>query len=353
MSQSAITQLQLDSLPLISILINNYNYSRFLKAAIDSALNQTYPHIEVVVVDDGSTDQSQAIITSYGSRIVPVLKPNGGQASAFNAGFEHSKGEILFFLDSDDTFSPDKVEKMVDLFAQLIPNNSSILIFNALAAIDEHGSPLEVDSLSGSCEWRDLHRLNDQSDLLNKTLTRISTSAEVYKHATKYRYIPYLASPTSGFTMTRTLAEQVFPLPSQNVKTSADDFLVKAASLSGDIYATNGVLTQYRIHGNNNWYGSKKPIQKSFLDALDEFLNFKLVSSGRKPVFSYFNSIHAQVYYRMHYNSPHYRARELLKISAKAVSWHINPRTIKFFVKSVLLAGYYRINSVNSFSRTN
>lgn len=348
MSQPAKKQLQTGSLPLVSILINNYNYDRFLKAAIDSALSQTYPNIEVVVVDDGSIDQSQSMITSYGNQIVPVLKPNGGQASAFNAGFEQSNGELLFFLDADDTFAPNKIETIVNFFTQLIPNNPSLLLFNALAAIDEKGLPLDVDPLNGSCEWRDLHGNRELPKFLHGALTRISTPAEVYKHAANYRYIPYLASPTSGFAMTRTLAEQVFPLPCQGVKTSADDFLVKAASLLGEIYAADAVLTQYRIHGKNNWYGQKQPVQKSFLEALDAFLNSKLEGSARKPVFSYFNSIHAQVYYRTHYANPHQYANELLRTAIKTIFWHLDLRTVKFFVKSIAWALYCRINLGNS-----
>src|SRR5713226_5859186 len=85
-----------------SIIVNNYNYGRFLKDAIDSALHQSYPGVEVIVVDDGSTDHSREIIASYGDRIIPVLKENGGQASAFNAGFSQSRGKVIFFLDSDD-----------------------------------------------------------------------------------------------------------------------------------------------------------------------------------------------------------------------------------------------------------
>ncbi len=81
------------SKPLVSILINNYNYGRFLSKAIDSALNQEYQNIEVIVVDDGSTDDSRKIIESYGERIKPVLKENGGQASAFNAGFSYKPRE--------------------------------------------------------------------------------------------------------------------------------------------------------------------------------------------------------------------------------------------------------------------
>ncbi|XHX79224.1 MAG: glycosyltransferase family 2 protein [Stenomitos frigidus ULC029] len=347
MSQLATNQLQTGNRPLVSILINNYNYDRFLKAAIDSALSQTYTNIEVVVVDDGSTDQSQAIITSYGKQIVPVLKSNGGQASAFNAGFEQSNGEFLFFLDADDTFAPHKVETIVNFLTQLIPHNPNLLLFNALTAIDEKGLPLKVDSLGDSCEWRDLHGNRELPTFLHGALTRISTSVAVYKHAAKYRYIPYLASPTSGFALTRALAEQVFPLPCQDVKTSADDFLIKAASLLGEIYQTDHVLTQYRIHGKNNWYGQKKPVQKSFLEALDAFLNSKLESSARKPVFSYFDSIHAQVYYRTHYASPHQYTNELLRTAIKTILWHLDLRTTRFFVKAIVLALYSKLNLSN------
>ena len=92
--------------PKVSILINNYNYGRFLAEAIDSALAQTYKNLEVIVVDDGSTDNSREIIASYSDRIVPVLKENGGQASAFNAGFERARSDWIAFLDSDDIFFP-------------------------------------------------------------------------------------------------------------------------------------------------------------------------------------------------------------------------------------------------------
>ena len=101
------------SRPLVTILINNYNYGRFLKDAIDSALNQTYRNLEVIVVDDGSTDDSREIIAAYGNKITSVLKENGGQASALNAGFAASRGEIICLLDSDDSFDPCKVERVV------------------------------------------------------------------------------------------------------------------------------------------------------------------------------------------------------------------------------------------------
>src|SRR5688500_10169891 len=99
--------------PLASVIINNYNYGRYLGAAIDSALAQTYPHTEVVVVDDGSTDDSRQVIAGYGERVVPVLKENGGQASAFNAGFAASRGDVVLFLDADDLLLPGAVAAAV------------------------------------------------------------------------------------------------------------------------------------------------------------------------------------------------------------------------------------------------
>ena len=86
--------------PLVSI-ISNYNYERFLEEAIDGALDQTYSNVEVIVVDDGSTDDCRRIIAGYGKRIVTVSKENGGQASACNVGFQASKGEIVIFLDAE------------------------------------------------------------------------------------------------------------------------------------------------------------------------------------------------------------------------------------------------------------
>src|SRR2546423_2847131 len=94
----------------ISIIISSYNYARFLREAIDSALTQTYPYVEVIVVDDGSTDDSPRMIREYGERVRAIIKPNGGQASAWNAGFAASGGDAIIFLDSDDLLLPAAAE---------------------------------------------------------------------------------------------------------------------------------------------------------------------------------------------------------------------------------------------------
>ena len=92
----------MSSSPLASIVICNYNYDRFLGAAIDSAINQTHPHVEVIVVDDGSTDESREVMARYGDRIIPILKPNEGHDTAVNDGFRASRGDLVCFLDADD-----------------------------------------------------------------------------------------------------------------------------------------------------------------------------------------------------------------------------------------------------------
>lgn len=134
------TTLQEDERPLVSILINNYNYERFLSAAIESALAQSYADCEVVVVDDGSSDRSREIIAAYAHRITPVLKANGGQPSALNAGIRHCRGEIVALLDADDVFHPDKVAELVAA-ARAVPD--AAWIYHELDYIDEDGASIE------------------------------------------------------------------------------------------------------------------------------------------------------------------------------------------------------------------
>ena len=103
-----------------SILINNYNNGRYLAACVDSALRQSVPADEVIVYDDGSTDDSLAILRRYGDRIVLIegdhdtTRPSReNQANAVYRAFEHSSGDWLFLLDGDDLFSPNKVERVL------------------------------------------------------------------------------------------------------------------------------------------------------------------------------------------------------------------------------------------------
>ncbi|MFP3386244.1 glycosyltransferase family 2 protein, partial [Tritonibacter sp. SIMBA_163] len=84
-----------------SVVIANYNYGRFLRQAVESALTQDWPHVEVIVVDDGSTDNSAEVIDSFGEAITAIFKENGGQREANNMGFAKSSGDVVIFLDAD------------------------------------------------------------------------------------------------------------------------------------------------------------------------------------------------------------------------------------------------------------
>ncbi len=103
--------------PLVSVVIPTWNRASEIRGAIDSVLAQTHSRIELIVVDDGSTDDTPSVLASYGDRIVAIRRENAGVSAARNTGVRAAKGELLAFLDSDDTWTPDKIEKQVQLLA--------------------------------------------------------------------------------------------------------------------------------------------------------------------------------------------------------------------------------------------
>jgi len=210
--------------PLVSIVINNYNYGRFLRDAIDSALDQSYPNTEVIVVDDGSTDDSRQIIASYGPRIIPRLKENGGQASAFNAGFTASRGEWICFLDSDDLFAPVKAQAIVEN-ANLFPE--AALIAHALQHCDGDGAPMKF----GRFSFPSVRLVDDRARARRGKLS-VTLPA------------------TSGLALRRDLAKQVFPMP-EDITITADNYVKLAAlGLAKVLFLPEGLATQ-RLHGQN------------------------------------------------------------------------------------------------------
>src|SRR5688500_3318505 len=100
----------------VSVIIPNHNYVHYLREAIDGVINQTYPDIEIIVVDDGSTDGSREILKSYGERIVSICQNNQGVSAARNNGVRSSRGQYVAFLDADDSWLPEKIEREVEQF---------------------------------------------------------------------------------------------------------------------------------------------------------------------------------------------------------------------------------------------
>jgi len=225
----------MSTLPLVSIVITSYNYDRFLGAAIDSALNQTYLATEVLVVDDGSTDNSRAIITRYGDRILPVLKENGGEASAFNAGVAASKGSIVCFLDSDDLFVPDKVARVVEVFAR--------------------------HPLIGSC-FHTLQALNQIGT--NTSFARLTPQGEHdYRPRVRRGMMPAIASTMSGMCFRRMLLQTIAPMPELKRSAIGEHYIKWTALALQPVYFLDEPLALRRVHENNAYTARATDVTKA------------------------------------------------------------------------------------------
>ena len=149
--------------PLVSIVMVNYNHEDFLKEAIDSVLQQTYKNWELIIVDDGSTDQSVDIIKGYDDeRIKPVfLSENGHICQATNIGLKKVQGDLVARLDSDDIWRQDKLERQVDFFNK---NPNSNVCFTKLDIIDENSNIIN-DKMADLYNLYN-HRQKDQNNWL-------------------------------------------------------------------------------------------------------------------------------------------------------------------------------------------
>jgi glycosyltransferase involved in cell wall biosynthesis len=101
----------------VSVIIPTYNYNRFIAHAISSCLDQTYGGIEIIVVDDGSTDDTRSVVNRFGDQIIYIYQENQGVSSARNTGLERATGDFVCFLDADDYLLPDAMESMAKVFA--------------------------------------------------------------------------------------------------------------------------------------------------------------------------------------------------------------------------------------------
>lgn len=130
--------------PLVSIVIPLYNGSNYVEEALKSALAQTYENIEIVVVNDGSTDDGagRAICEKYADKIVYLEKENGGCASALNYGVRHAKGEFISWLSHDDLYEPTKVEHQILQYEKHGLDRENTVISNVGGLIDSEGKPI-------------------------------------------------------------------------------------------------------------------------------------------------------------------------------------------------------------------
>lgn len=217
--------------PTVSVVIDNFNYAAFLPDAIESALHQSRTPLEVIVVDDGSTDGSRDIIDAFGDRVSAVLKANEGQASALSAGVAMARGDIICFLDADDTWAETKVARVTEVF---------------------RARP-EVDWVR--------HRLT----VTDAKLRPLGPEVPVIRRAGPVPMGPYhfiewtVSASTSGLAVRRSARQGVFPLPTAapTMRWDADRVLVALLGLGGARgWSLAESLGCYRRHGAQQFTGT-------------------------------------------------------------------------------------------------
>jgi len=211
---------------LVSIIISNYNYGHFLKDAVDSALDQTYDPVEVIVVDDGSTDNSREIIKKYEDKIKPIFNEHKGLISSWNMGYLKSQGDILCFLDADDIYFSNKIQFVVDKFKEY-PQIG--WCFHYLKDTDCFGNLIangkKETNYEGIVDLRD----------------------DIKKGHTRYPYVP---PPTSGLSFRREIMSNIFPIP-ENIVDPYDEFIQLSGLCLSPGYHTTQKLAVRRFHEEN------------------------------------------------------------------------------------------------------
>lgn len=214
--------------PLVSVLIDTYNHERFIEQAIVSVLEQdvSAAEMEVIVVDDGSTDQTSEVVRKFAPRVRYLGKSNGGQASAFNAGIPETRGEIVSFLDGDDWWAPSKLSAALDLLAKR-PEVGSV----------GHG-------------WYEVY-----SGAKPHLLVLPDQDYEVcLRGVTEARQFSYLRGylGTSKITIRRAVLEKILPIPEELV-VEADEYIFTLAPAIAPAVVLSQPLFYYRFHENNQF----------------------------------------------------------------------------------------------------
>lgn len=226
----------------LAVVITSYNYREFVAEAVDSALAQTRPAKQVIVVDDGSSDGSADLLRArYGSdpRVTLVCVANGGQLAAFQRGMACVDADVVCFLDADDRWSADYLERIGARFDQ--DRELDFVFSDVRLCGDAQGSLAYADQA------------------IDLGYTAISTYLDPH----------WYGAPTSALALRTACARRALDVPADSLATwrlSADNCLVYGASVLGarKVFVPTGCV-HYRIHGNNGWWG-RQTAQSKFLN---------------------------------------------------------------------------------------
>jgi glycosyltransferase involved in cell wall biosynthesis len=207
----------------LSVVITNYNYEQYLPMAIRSALDLRWDDIEVIVVDDGSTDGSRTVIEGFGDQVLVLLTENASQRVAANRGYAMSTGDVVVFLDSDDVLPPELPSRLARAWS---PSVSKVQF--QMQRIDERGQSIGLP-FPRYCPV-------PTTDDIRRWMT--TTSA-------------YPTPPGSGNAYARWFLDQIFPLQPE-VGDASDSACLAAAPLLGEVVSVPGVVVGYRQHSGND-----------------------------------------------------------------------------------------------------
>jgi glycosyltransferase involved in cell wall biosynthesis len=220
---AGVSALSETDLPAVGIVIPNYNTKKFIGATIASALSQDHPNVRVVVVDDGSTDDSRALLESYGDRITLIFQPNAGQLAACQRGAADLTTPIVIFVDADDVLTSNCASTVASAWR---PGVSKIQY--QLDVIDADGDPLGIVFPKYPPAL--------PSDVVRQELLRTGA---------------YFCPPGLGNAYAR---DVLLMLPQTRVKLPYTDAVFATfAPLVGEVITLPVTLGQYRVHGNNVW----------------------------------------------------------------------------------------------------
>lgn len=213
----------------VDVVVTNHDYGRFLAEALDSALGQTHRAVRVIAVDDGSTDESRDVLSAYADRVDVVLKEQGGQASAINAGVERCEGDVLLLLDADDVLLPEAAARVSVAFAA---DPALAKVQFPLAVVDADGRRTGETKLSG-------HLKPPTGDLGDAEMAFPFD-------------LPWL--PGGGTAFRTELLRRILPIPEVDYpRCGADWYLVHLSALLGTAAALDEACAEYRVHGLNRY----------------------------------------------------------------------------------------------------
>ncbi|HEX4643735.1 MAG TPA: glycosyltransferase [Candidatus Acidoferrales bacterium] len=221
----------------MSVLIDTYNHEAFIERAIRSVLDQDMPMdaVEILVVDDGSSDATPDIVRRFAPRVRLLQKSNGGQASAFNFGFAEAQGDIVATLDGDDWWAPQKLRRVLEA---LESNPDVGMVGHGLYEQYSDGRPNGL-ILPGKPYRLDLST---------------PQNAEVFRHLAAF-------FGTSRLTVRQSVLRQILPIP-EELSIEADEYIFTLAPAIAPAMILNEPLCYYGIHSGNLFqFGAFEPVK--------------------------------------------------------------------------------------------